>query len=200
MDLPKLLKAIGPNRTLLLNSDLTSHTTILLYWPQASHHLCLQAKLVSIPTSDTTLLLFVSHLTTQNLAYATIKIYLAAVCGSHVAARKHNTFQSQLMPRLHQVMKGICKLTAISKPPRVHLPITIDIMQGIHTALSNEPDTHSNKMMWTVRCMVFFGFFYTQATLWYPPNITMTPKPTHLSLSDVTLDRRPSPTTLRIHI
>ena len=90
---------------------------------------CSQAKLKPMPTTKTTLLLFVTHLASQNLAYTTTKVYLAAIRSAHVAAGKHEIFEEQLTPCLLQVMKGIRKQTAISNPPRAHLPITMEIMK-----------------------------------------------------------------------
>ena len=95
-------------------------------------------------------------------------------------------------------MKGIRKLTSNSKPPRVHLPITTDILQGINTVLSAEPDSYLNKMMWAACCMAFFGFlpsseFTVPSEYHYDPEV-------HLSLSDITLDRRYSTNMVCIHI
>jgi len=47
-----------------------------------------QAKLLTTPTFEATLLLFVTHLATLNFSYSTIKVYLAAVYIAHVAAGK----------------------------------------------------------------------------------------------------------------
>ena len=195
MDLPRLLKAMGhyystgnsPATRRSYLAGLKQYTTF-----------CSQANLVPIPTNEATLLLFVSHLAIQNLAYATIKVYLAAVRSAHVAVGKHNNFQSQLTPRLLQVMKGIRKQTATSKPPRIRLPITTDIMHGIHKVLSNESATRSNRMMWAACCMAFFGFLRS-SEFTVPSQHGYDPE-THLSLPDITLDRRNSPTMVCIHI
>lgn len=69
------------------------------------------------------------------------------VRSAHVAAGEHDNIQSQLMYRLVQVMKGIHKHKSISKPPRVCVPITINITQGIYAVLAKEPASHSNKKM-----------------------------------------------------
>ena len=60
-----------------------------------------------MPTSEPTLLLFVSYLASRNLSYPTIKVYLAGIRSLHVATGYDVTFHSQLTPRLHQVLKGI---------------------------------------------------------------------------------------------
>ena len=95
-------------------------------------------------------------------------------------------------------MKGIRKQTATSKPPRIRLPITTDIMQGIHKVLSNESATRSNRMMWAACCMAFFGFLRS-SEFTVPSQHGYDPE-THLSLPDITLDRRNSPTMVCIHI
>ena len=138
------------------------------------------------------------HLVNQNMAYSTIKVYLPSVRSAHVTQGKHKSFESQLTLRLLLVMKGIRKLTSISKPPRVRLPITTDILEGINTVLSAEPDSYVNKMMWAACCMAFFGFlrsseFTVPSQDHYHPEV-------HLSLSHITLDRRHSPNTVCAHI
>ena len=66
-----------------------------------------QAKLIPIPTTEATLLLFVTQLANQNLTYSTIKVYFAAVHSAHihVAQGKHKIFESQLAPHLLLFMK-----------------------------------------------------------------------------------------------
>ena len=68
-------------------------------------------------------------------------------------------------------MKGIRKLTSISKPPRVCLPITTDILQGINTVLLAEPDSYLNKMR-AACCMAFFGFLHSSEFTVAPSIIT----------------------------
>ena len=71
---------------------------------------CSHANRIPIPTSESILLLFVAHLTTPNLSYTTVKVYLSAVRHMHVTAGQHSNFTQQLTPRLQQVLKGIQKL------------------------------------------------------------------------------------------
>ena len=119
---------------------------------------CSQAKLKSMLTTEAILLLFVTHLSSHNLAYTTIKVYLADIRSAHVAAGKHKIFEEQLTPPLLQVMKVIHKQTTISNPPRVRLLITTEILKKIGSVLSKEPNNYFNKMMWAICCMAFFGF------------------------------------------
>ena len=187
-DLPRLSKAMGH-----YYSAGTSSTTQRLYLAGLKRYItfCSQAKLIPIPTTEATLLLFVTHLANQNLACSTIKVYLAAVHSAHVAQGKHRSFESQLTLCLLLVMKGIRKLTSTSKPPRVRLLITTEILQGINTVLSAEPDSYLNKMMWAACCMAFFGFLHS-SEFTVPSQHHYNPE-VHLSLSDITLDRRHSP-------
>ena len=140
----KLLKAME-----CYYSTGTSPVTQRSYLAGLKHYTtcCSQAKLKPMPTTEATLLLFVTHLASQNLTYTTIKVYLAAIRSAHVAAGKHKIFEQQLTPRLLQVMKGIHKQTAISNPPRVRLPITTEILKKIGSVLSKEPNNYFNKMM-----------------------------------------------------
>ena len=89
------------------------------------------AQKPAIPVSEDTLLLFTVHLATEGISTSTIKVYLSAIRSFHVASGRHDDFARQLTPRLQQVIKGIQKEQAITRPPRVRLPITLDIMQGI---------------------------------------------------------------------
>ena len=178
----------------------TSPATQRSYLAGLKHYatFCSQAKLKPMPTTEAALLLFVTHLASQNLAYTTIKVYLATVQSAHVAAGKHKIFEEQLTPRLLQVMKGIYKQTAISNPPRVRLMITTEILKKIGSVLSKASNNYFNKIMWAVCCMAFFGFLHSSkftvpSQHCYDPNV-------YFSLSDITLDQRHSPTTVCIHI
>ena len=105
-----------------------------------------------MPSTEATLVLFVTHLAETNIAYATIKVYLAAVRQLHVSTGL------QLTPRLHQVLRGIKKRQAAHHPTKIRLPITIHIMKKIKEALSQELCSYNNTMLWAACCMAFFGF------------------------------------------
>ena len=83
-------------------------------------------------------------------------------------------------------------------PTRVRLPITIHIMKNMKDALSREPDTYNNTMLWAACCMAFFGFmrigeFTIAAEGSYE-------KTTHLSPADISVDKRNNPRLLRVTI
>ena len=142
--------------------------------------------------------MFVSHLAQEGLTHATIKGYLSAVRNLHVTAGLHEAFSQQLTPRLEMVMKGIKKDRAQKSPPRNRLPITIEIMEKIKQVLTLKPNDHNNIMLWAACCLAFFGFlrcgeFTVPSQTDYDPTI-------HLSLSDMVIDSRTSPTLIQVTI
>ena len=118
---------------------------------------CLQIHRISIPTMENTLLLYVAHLAKSGLAYATIKVYLSAIRQQHLEVGKSGVFTDQLTPCLHEVLHGIKKEQSRTRPPRVRLTITIDIMQDIRHQLDKDPANEHNIMLWAVCCIASFG-------------------------------------------
>ena len=151
-----------------------------------------------IPTSEYTLLLFTAYLGQRNLAYSTIKVYLSTVRNLHVAAGMHQTFSSQLTPRVQQVLRGIQKTLAVGKPAKVCLPITINIMVKIKAILSYEPHKYHNIMMWAACCMAFFGFL--RCSEFTAPSQEDYDPYTYLSYYDIAVDNRTSPTLLTLQL
>lgn len=159
---------------------------------------CRYLKCSPVPSTEATLVLFVTHLAETNTAYATIKVYLAAVRQLHVSTGLHAQFYLQLTPRLQQVLRGIKKRQAAHHPTRIRLPITIHIMKKIKEALSPELRSYNNTMLWAACCMAFFGFMRVgEFTI---PTKGSYDKTSHLSLSDVSVDRRDNPRLLRVTI
>ena len=99
---------------------------------------CKVTKLRILPTSESTLILFVTHLATGKVSQATIKVYLSAIGYIHILRGMHNSFSKQLTPRLHTILRGIKKYQAASHPSRVCLSITIDILKQIRGILSHK--------------------------------------------------------------
>ena len=116
----------------------------------------------------------------------------------HVTCGKHTEFADQLTPRLQQVIKGIKKTQAVQKVPKVRRPITLDIMTKIQTAIASQPASFFNTMIWAACCLAFFGFLRcSEFTVQRQGSFDSA---VHLSMSDVAVDNRSSPTVMRIRI
>ena len=159
---------------------------------------CKMANRSISPASEDTLLLFTAHLATEGILASTIKVYLSAIRSSHVAAGRHDEFTKQLTPRLQQVIKGIQKQQAITSPQRIRRPITIEILEGIHSILTKHPQQYHNMMMWAACCMAFFGFL--RSSEFTVPSPGQFDHSIHLTLSDILLDSRQSPRRVQITI
>ena len=159
---------------------------------------CKATNLRTLPTSESTLILFVTHLATGNISQATIKVYLSAVRHIHVLRGLHNSFSQQLTPRLQIILKGIKKHQAISHPSRVRLPITVHILNRIRGILRHKNPSYSEALLWAACCLAFFGFlrvseFTIPSTAAYDPTC-------HLSLKDIAVDNRDNPHLLQVAI
>ena len=153
---------------------------------------------IPIPAQESTLLLFVTHLAISGLSHTTIKVYLSAIRSMHVATGQHAVFHQQLTPRLQQVLKGIQRTQAVSKSPRVRRPITLDIMKAIFHLLFNKSASYDNALLWAACCTAFFGFLRS-SEMTVPSQATYDPT-IHLSMQDVAVDNRSSPSLVRILI
>ena len=151
-----------------------------------------------MPTSESTLLLFVSYLAYRNLSYPTIKVYLAGIRSLHVVSGHDVTFHNQLTPRLHQVLKGIRKEKASILPSRLCRPITRDIMLKIKVTLLKSPHSYHNIMMWAACRLAFFGFL--RSSEFTIPTQSGYDLEVHLSPKDVAVDNRAKPRMLKVII
>ena len=159
---------------------------------------CLAINAEPIPTTERVLSLFVTHLATDNISHATIKVYLSAIRHMHVTSGKLQHFNQQLTPRLQQILKGIRKDQAATRPPKVRLPITLQILQDIKRLLSGKPQSYTNTMTWAACCLAFFGFL--RVSEFTVPTQDQYDQSGHLSLGDISLDNRDNPRFLRVHI
>lgn len=81
-----------------------------------------------------------SYLANSCFKHSTIKAYLSPVCHLHIVYGKHTKFTFQLTLRLCTTgVEKQQKLQAVIVEPRVHQPITLEIMQGIKSVLLHEP-------------------------------------------------------------
>ena len=156
---------------------------------------CQQISHTPIPTSESTLLLYLAHMGKRNLSLSTIKVYVSAIRNLHVATGKHTHFSSQLTPRVQQVLTGIQRDQASTLEPRIRLPITIDLMRQLQTLFSRKPHNYHYIMLWAACCTAFFGLlrcgeFTTQGP--YDPQV-------HLSFKDLAVDNKRSPTYIRLY-
>ena len=159
---------------------------------------CNQANRPLVPTSESTLLLFVSYLASRNLSYPIIKVYLAGIRSLHVFTGYDVNFQSYLTPRLHQVLKGIHKDKASTLPSHIRRPITRDILLKIKGALPKNPHSYHNIMMRTACCLAFFGFLRS-SEFTIPSQSSYDPE-VHLSVKDIAVDNRVKPRMLKVSI
>ena len=105
--------------------------------------------------------------------------------------------ESQLTPLVQQLLKGIQKEASLTKRIRPCLPITPDIMTRIGKVLTKQPSPYQSIMLWAACCTAFFGFLRV-SEFTVPSQQSYNPL-FHLSLSDIALDNRHSPTTVRLH-
>ena len=105
---------------------------------------CAKAKRRVTPTSEITLILFVSHLVDKKCSFSTIKVYLSSIRNAHVAKGEHKYFDKVYTLCLQQVMKGIQKKLAATKSQRIRKPITIPIMSQMQHLLAKEPASYHN--------------------------------------------------------
>ena len=164
---------------------------------QAYKTFCTNANRQKIPTSEATLLLFVTYLADQNCSSSTIKVYLAAIRNAHVAQGEHERFIEASTPRLQQVMKGIQREQATVTRHRIRKPITICIMSHIQQILSRVL-SHHNLMIWAACCTAYFAFLRC-SEFTAPSQKTFDPD-SHLTLKDVAVDCRTSPKIVSITI
>ena len=84
-------------------------------------------------------------------------MYLSAVRYLHIAKKECHTFTAHITPRLGQVLKGIQTLHALTYSPKEWNPLTFQIMERIHSLLSNHADNFYNLMIWATCSTVYFG-------------------------------------------
>ena len=121
-------------------------------------HFCNTAKVPATPATEYTLILFITHLASTNICYATIKVYLSAIRHMHVYRGWHNHFNQQLTPRLQLILRGIRKHQSSTHVPRVRLPITVQILHSIRRLLSQKPKSYATTMLWVACSLAFFAF------------------------------------------
>ena len=195
LDIPKLQRAVLLYyQQGLANSTYHSYSAAIKIYNSFCHAISYSPT----PTTEYTFLLFTAYLGQRKLAFSTIRVYLSAVRSLHIAARMHQTFSSQLTPRVQQVVRGIRKAQALEKPTQLRLPVTIDIMLKIKAILSSDPHKYHNIMMWAACCIAFFGFLHCSG--FTSPSHDSYDPDANLSYDDVAVDNRTCPTLLTLKL
>jgi hypothetical protein len=138
---------------------------------------CLKFKLISMPVTEDTLLLYVSFLFEQGLSGSTIRVYLSAVRSLHVLAGRQ--YPVELL-RVKLALKGAVRETP--KPIR-KMPITIAILKAM---LHHVTYRFDNKLITAVMTLAFFGCF-RMGELCAPTGAPFQPV-SHLCVGDITID------------
>ena len=158
---------------------------------QASYVIYNSVSLTPVPTTEHTMPLFAAHLALQGITHSTIKAYFSSIGNLHLSCSQHNAYHHALTPRLEQIFRGIKREQASRYPQPVCLPITVEILHKMHSILSKPPIEYQDIMLWAACCTAFFGFLRV-GEITVPSKITYDHS-VHLSLQDVALDSRTSP-------
>ena len=104
------------------------------------------------------------------------------------------------MPVLEYVLRGIKGEQARSGSAgcQTRLPITPTILRKMRKVWSKDPKNFDHIMLWAACCTCFFGFLRS-GEITVPSAAGYDPK-SHLSMGDVALDRRDSPTMIQVTI
>ena len=95
-------------------------------------------------------------------------------------------------------MKGIKKDKAKTTPSCPRLPITVEIMAKIKKVLHGTHKEHDSIMLWAACCLPFFGFLCC-GEFTVPTQAAYAPEE-HLSLPDIAIDNRLSPSVVQVKI
>lgn len=99
--------------------------------------------------NEETLLLYVAYLKEQGLKVSTIKVYLAAVRSYYINNGFGNIMDGCL--RLQQAIKA---LEISAEPPKVKLPITLDLLDAIKSVV---PKDYEGMLYLAAMCLGFYG-------------------------------------------
>ena len=155
-------------------------------------------QLASIPITVENVTLFVAFLGSQGLATSTIESYLAALRHFQLRLDPSNTTPSFHSPHMSVLLRGIRRSQALQGPRRVRLPITATLMRRIKLSLGNSPKAFDNVLIWAACCVGFFGFLRCGEFL-VPDGASYDPL-YHLSITDISLCKSDSQTTLLLNI
>lgn len=135
-----------------------------------------------------------AYLSEEKLAYSTVKCYLSAIRHMEISVRGVDPFVASL-PRLDYVLRGLRRRRG-SVPVRPRLPITPDILRALKKHWNPLAAQFDIVMLWAACLVGFFGFL--RAGEFTVASMEAFDASVHLSVSDVSVDSRDSPSTVRI--
>ena len=144
-----------------------------------------------ILATEYTLILFLTDLASAYIFQATIKVYLSAVQNLHVSKHFHYEFSQRLTPQIHLILRSIKRHQASTHPPRIHLPITIQILHGTWRLLTQKSPFHANTILWTASCLELLEFL--RVSEFIVTTKASYNSPCHLALQDIVIDNRDYP-------
>ena len=163
---------------------------------------CKTTGIELVPTTECVLTLFITHLATSNVSLKTIKVYLAAIRHMHMCIKgftitksptQNHHYNHRIIPWLLLVLRGIKKHQAGKHFTKPCLLIIIPILYKIKMVLSKEAPLYDNTTFLAMCYNAFFGFLWV-SEFTIPTGGSYDPS-CHLSLRDVAVDNRKSPST-----
>ncbi len=181
----------------LLAAQGTASSTSISYRSGVNRYVnfCSMYVLCPFPLSETILCRFVAFLVSSGLSYQSVRVYLSALRHYQLLHGGVDPCFSSLF-RLHYVLRGVRRsLPARVRPCR--LPITPSILRTLYHHWSQSPVSFNATCLWAACCLGFFGFlrsgeFTCQSWSAYDPSM--------LSVGDVEVDSRHSPSALHVSL
>jgi len=180
-------KLLGSARKLLHNSLAKSSMNAYATGQRRYVKFCKMVGTKPIPTSESILTLFVTHLAASNISLWNIKVYLASVRHIHVCKGLH---KQHITPGLHLILRGIQKRLSSKQSTKPRLPITLVVSRRLGQKIPE------NTTFWAMCCLAFFGFLrVSEFTI---PGDSPYDPACLLSLNDIAVDSRANPHLLQL--
>ena len=156
---------------------------------------CAHFNLQTLPVEEAVLCAFVAFLFSHTLSFQSVRSYLSAVCHLQVMNGLPDPSRSSF-PLLDYALKGIRRGQATVRRG-ARLPITPELLRGIHRSWSREPPNFNRRMLWAAFCLGFFGFLRA-GEFTCPSQEAFTPD--MLSPEHIAVDSHRAPTHMAVHL